>query len=91
MYQTLPFRKIQTYFAAQPIFRAWLFGSYADGSADERSDVDILVEIDYSQHIGLGFFDILWGLEKILGKKVDLIPLDGLLKFIQPCVEQQKN
>ena len=33
-----------------------LFGSYVRGVADNRSDIDILVDLDYSQKIGLQFY-----------------------------------
>lgn len=89
--QTIDLVQLKQYFDSQPIKKAWLFGSYADGTADENSDVDILVEFDYSYHIGLGFFDILWELEKLLHKKVDLVPIDALSKHIRPYVEQQKK
>lgn len=82
---------IAEYFKTQPVLRAWLFGSYADGTATEDSDVDILVELDYSQHIGLGYFDILWGLEQLLNKKVDLVDKAGLSKHIEPYVKKQQQ
>jgi predicted nucleotidyltransferase len=47
---------IRNYFKTQPVLKAYLFGSYVRGEADENSDVDILVELDYAQKIGLQFF-----------------------------------
>ncbi len=46
---------IKEYFRTQPVLRAYLFGSYVRGQADVNSDIDILVELDYNQKIGLGF------------------------------------
>lgn len=37
---------LRDYFKDQPVLRAYLFGSYARSSQDERSDLDILVEFD---------------------------------------------
>jgi predicted nucleotidyltransferase len=37
------------------VIDAYLFGSYSRGDADENSDIDILVELDYSKLIGLEF------------------------------------
>jgi predicted nucleotidyltransferase len=47
------------------------FGSYASGSADENSDVDILVE--FSQPVGWEFFRVQDLLEDILKIRVDLV------------------
>ena len=46
---------IREYFKTQPVLKAWLFGSFARGEETEESDVDILVELDYSQPVGLEF------------------------------------
>ena len=68
-----------------------MFGSYSDGTATESSDVDILVELDYSEHVGLRFLQMGLDLERLLEKKVDLIPYDGLSRFIRSRVEAQKQ
>lgn len=50
--------KIETnndYFRTRPVLKAYLFGSYVRGEADNKSDIDILVDLDYSQKIGLQF------------------------------------
>ncbi len=46
---------IKNYFNTQPVLKAYLFGSYVRGQADNESDIDILVDLDYSQKIGLRF------------------------------------
>lgn len=46
-------RLIANYFKTQPVIKAWLFGSYARGEENEKSDVDIIVSLDYSRKIGL--------------------------------------
>ena len=48
-----------------------LFGSYARNQQTERSDVDILVEVDPS--IGLGFVSLAEELERRLHERVDLV------------------
>ncbi len=50
--------------------RAVLFGSYAKGTADERSDVDIFVD---SGLRGLKFFGLLEDVTNALNMPVDLI------------------
>ncbi|MBR0182929.1 MAG: nucleotidyltransferase domain-containing protein [Bacteroidaceae bacterium] len=51
-------QRIAEYFKTQPVLRAWLFGSFSRGEERPDSDVDILVDLDYSQPIGLRFFPI---------------------------------
>jgi hypothetical protein len=82
---------LNAYFQTRPVIRAWLFGSQADGTATEESDVDILAELDYSQHIGLEFIQMIWDLEAIVGRKMDLVTADGLSPFIKPLIEPQKR
>jgi len=54
---------IRNYFTGKPVLKAYLFGSYSRNEADNNSDVDILVDLDYSQHIGLGFVQMKMDLE----------------------------
>ena len=84
-------QKIQNFFARKPVKKAYLFGSYSRQAAlEETSDIDILVEMDYSKHIGLGFIQMILDLEKMLNAKVDLVTTDGLSKYIKPFVEKDK-
>ena len=61
-----------------PIESLAVFGSYSRNEASEESDIDILVELNGP--IGLKFFVLADDLEKILGKKVDLVSKNGLNK-----------
>ncbi len=54
---------------------AYLFGSYAKGTAADRSDVDLLVSINAD---GLKFFELVESLRENLKKRVDLIDLSQL-------------
>ena len=84
-------QKIQNFFAGVPVKKAYLFGSYARQTAlKETSDIDILVEMDYSKHIGLGFIQMILDLEKMLNAKVDLVTTDSLSKYVKPFVEKDK-
>ena len=47
-----------------------VFGSYTRNDYTDKSDVDLLVEVDAK--IGLGIVTLADELEKLLGKKVDL-------------------
>jgi len=90
MKPTINIENIKSYLKTQPIVRAWLFGSYAMGIADESSDVDILVELDHSQPIGLKFVSMWLDLKEITMKEVDLLAVGGVSRFIQPYIDKQK-
>ena len=78
---------IRTFFSTKPVLKAWLFGSYARGEASAESDVDLLVEVDYT---GLDVFDYLgWAgqLAHVLGKPVDLGSAKHILRFYRPFIE----
>ena len=82
---------INNYFRARPVLKAYLFGSYVQGEADDRSDIDILVDLDYSQKIGLQFVQMKIDLEKLLNANVDLVSSNGLSKYIRPFVDSEKQ
>lgn len=82
---------IRDYFRTRPVLKAYLFGSYVRGEADDQSDIDILVDLDYSQKIGLQFIQMKLDLEKILSTKVDLVSSNGISKYLQPIVDSEKH
>lgn len=82
---------ISEYFSTQPVLKAFLFGSYSRNQANESSDVDILVDLDYSQHIGFGFVSIKEGLEEKLHRNVDLVSSKAVSKHILPFIEKEKQ
>ncbi len=83
--------KINNYFKDKPVLKAYLFGSQVTGKANRESDIDILVELDYSQSIGLLFIQMQIELEDMLKKKVDLVSSRGISKFIRPIVDNEKK
>ena len=82
---------IQDYFKAQPVLKAYLFGSYVRGEATAESDIDILVDLDYSQNVGLEFIQMQIDLQNLLAKKVDLVSARGLSKYVQPIIDTEKR
>ena len=79
------------YFKTKPVLKAWLFGSFARGEETPLSDVDILVLLDHTQPIGLKFFGMWNDLEKLLGRKVDLVEDGELLPFAEETANQDKQ
>jgi hypothetical protein len=81
---------IRNYFFSKPVRKAFLFGSMSRGESSAESDVDILVELDYSKPIGLEFVQMQLDLQDLLNKKVDLITLNSLSRHIKPSVDKEK-
>jgi uncharacterized protein len=88
---SLQINQIQDFFSNQPVLKAYLFGSYVRGEENENSDIDLLVELDYSQPIGLEFIQMQIDLQQLLSKKVDLISARGLSKYIKPILDNEKK
>ena len=59
-----------------PVDFCYLFGSYAKGKAEGKSDVDLLIS---TETIGLRFFEITERLREALHKKVDLLDVKQLV------------
>jgi len=82
--------RIKKFFKNKPVLKAYLFGSYSRGEADENSDIDILVELDYSKQIGLEFVQMQLDLQDLLQRKVDLLSAKAVSKYIYPFIENDK-
>lgn len=76
--------------ATQPILakygvkKAALFGSYARGTSDQSSDVDIIIEPP--QGMGLSFVALKQELEEKLQKPVDLVSYNGISKYLRDYI-----
>lgn len=67
--------------------RIGLFGSVLRGSAGDKSDVDILVELShptFDHYMDLKFF-----LEDQLGRPVDLVLADSLKPRLKPIITRE--
>ena len=82
---------IRSYFISKPVLKAYLFGSYSRNEGDDNSDVDILVDLDYSQHIGLGFVQMKLDLEQQLQKTVDLVSSQAITTRLLPYINKDKR
>lgn len=82
---------LSEYFKTQPVLKAWLFGSFARNEETPLSDVDILVEVDRSHPVGLKFFSMWNDLEKLLGRKVDLVEEGTLAPFAVGSANRDKK
>lgn len=62
-----------------------IFGSVAQGNADENSDVDFLIDLEE----GRSLFDVgglLYDLQELLGRNVDVVTEKGLHWYIRDKV-----
>jgi len=82
---------IKNYFQDKPVLRAFLFGSFSRKEASKNSDIDILVELDYSKHIGMSFVNMKFDLEEKLHKKIDLVSSNSISKYILPFINNDKQ
>ncbi len=83
-------KQIEEYFRNKPVLRAYLFGSEARNESEKDSDIDIIVDLDYSNPIGLEFVKMQLELEELLNKKVDLLSSKGVSKYIQSFINQDR-
>ena len=67
--------------------RIGLFGSYANGTQVETSDIDVIVE--FNRPIGLKFLEFTEYLEDLLEKKTDVLTTVGLEKMRNLKIAQQ--
>ena len=62
----------------QGVKKIGVFGSFVKGKENEKSDIDIIVEFD--EITADNYFNLLFLLEKILKRKIDLVTSTGLKK-----------
>ena len=69
------------------VTRLSLFGSFARDEATESSDIDVLVSFD-GPATSQRYFGVLFFLEDLLGRPVDLVTDKALRAELRPHVEQ---
>lgn len=83
--------QIGNYFADKPVLKAYVFGSFARGDADEKSDIDLIVELDLAKPMGLGFVGMVLDLQDMFNRKVDLLASNAINHRILPYIEKDKS
>lgn len=76
---------LQTRFGVSDIA---LFGSTARDQATEQSDIDILVNFEQPAN-SKSYFGLLFYLEDLLGRPVDLVTTKALRSELRPYVERE--
>lgn len=63
-----------------------VFGSYARGEAEPDSDLDLLVNIEYSRGVAMRLVRFYRGAKKLLGLNVDVVTEDALDPRLHPRI-----
>jgi len=66
--------------------RCGLFGSFVREQHTPQSDVDVLVEFDPEQKTFMNFMHLVFLLEDLFGRKVDVITIESLSPYIGPHI-----
>jgi len=86
-------RKNQEKLRALGVKRLGIFGSVARGEATEESDIDFVVEFEEGKATYQNFMSLVDFLEKICGKKVDLLTPYGIetirIPFLKEAIKQE--
>ena len=69
--------------------RIGIFGSFARGEQKRTSDVDVLVEFVNGQATFDNFMQLVYFLEDLYSRKVDLLTVGGIDKYIRSRVEHE--
>jgi predicted nucleotidyltransferase len=64
-----------------------LFGSFVRNEANEKSDIDLLV--DFKEKTFNNFIELTFELEKIFNRKVDLLTEKGISPYILPYIRAE--
>jgi len=66
--------------------RLGIFGSVARDEHNEQSDIDLLVEFQKGTKTVDNFIHLVFFLEELLGRKVELVTKDSLSPYIGPRI-----
>jgi predicted nucleotidyltransferase len=67
--------------------RIGLFGSFVRGEQKENSDIDFLIEFENPNFDN--FMDLVFYLEDLFGREVELITNGSISPYIQPYIEKE--
>lgn len=82
--------KVKPILERHSVKRAAIFGSYARGQENKKSDIDILIEYKNDNKTLLDFVELKLELEKILGQKVDLVEYSEIKPRIREKILEEQ-
>lgn len=68
------------------VARLEVFGSVSRGEDGPESDVDLLYTLKPGARLGFAFFDLEDELVALFGRPVDLVPRDGINKYLRDAI-----
>lgn len=74
---------------AAGVRRLGLFGSFARGTADDHSDVDVLVSFNPEARTFDNLFEVGEALEQVFNRKIDLVTDDSLSPYLGPRIRKE--
>ncbi len=86
------FERIQAHQSALRQFgaaRLGLFGSFVRGEQTEQSDIDFIVEFEAGKKTFRNFINMVYYLEKVMGRKVELLTWEGMASFVRREAEKE--
>lgn len=69
--------------------RLGLFGSFVRGEQKESSDIDLLVEFIPGEKTYDNFINLVYFLEELFGKEVELVTPESLSPYLKPYIERE--
>jgi len=63
-----------------------LFGSFLFDQATDKSDVDLLVEFEPNKKTFTNFSNLVFFLEELLGRRVEIVTIESLSPYIGPHI-----
>jgi predicted nucleotidyltransferase len=81
--------EIITIAAKHGAYNVRIFGSVARGEDDEKSDIDFLIDYDLSKISPWFPSGLMQDLQSILGRKVDIVTVEGLKERIRERVLEE--
>lgn len=82
-------KKARPTFKKEGVIKAAVFGSFATGYADRKSDIDFLIKMDKSKS-RFDLIEIKLNLEKKLRRKVDVITYGGIHRQLKNRILREK-
>jgi hypothetical protein len=69
--------------------RLGLFGSFVRGEQKETSDIDLLVDFIPGKKTYDNFINLVYFLEDLFGKEVELVTPESLSPYLKPYIERE--
>lgn len=86
------FERIRSHQSALKQFgaaRLGLFGSFVRGEQTEQSDIDFVVEFQEGKKTFRNFINMVYYLEKVMGREVELLTWEGMASFVKRKAEEE--